>query len=93
MERGHENVSHTTDTTVDCFQLLSNSLATGTTMVSIIFSLLGSKMFSLDELQSWLIQMLETPSRKKKQVSKQSNQEVNQVPTNISGRCGVHNNS
>ena len=37
--------------------------------------------------------MLETPSRKKKQVSKQSNQEVNQVQTNISGRSGFHNNS
>ena len=34
-----ENVSHTADITDDCSQLLSNSLATRTIMVSAIFTL------------------------------------------------------
>ena len=36
MNRSQENLSHTADLTDDCSQLLSNSLATGTIMVSVI---------------------------------------------------------
>ena len=40
MDTEQENVSHTADITDDCSQLLSNSLATRTIMVSAIFTLL-----------------------------------------------------
>ena len=35
MDTKQENVSHTADTTGECSQLLSNSLATGNSMVSV----------------------------------------------------------
>ena len=37
MDTKQENVSHTADTTGECSQLLSNSLATGNSMVSVVF--------------------------------------------------------
>ena len=79
MDTKQENVSHTADTTGECSQLLSNSLATGNSMVSVF-----SYFVIEHEVSFWLITNVFDANVKKGQVSKQFNKDSNQVLTSIS---------
>ena len=78
MDTKQEDVSHTADTTGECSQFLSNSLATGKSMVSFFLLCYRAKSFILINNQCF------NANVKKRQVSKQFNKAVNQVLTNIS---------
>ena len=70
MDTKQENVSHTADTTGECSQLLSNSLATGKSMVSVF-----SYFVIEQEVSFWLITTVFNANVKKGQVSKQFNKD------------------
>ena len=70
MDTKQENVSQTADTTGECSQLLSNSLATGKSMVSVF-----SYFVIEQEVSFWLITNVFNANVKKGKVSKQFNKD------------------
>ena len=74
MDTKQENVSHTADTIGECSQLLSNSLATGNSMVSVFVLLFyrATCSFWINN-EFFLMQMLTLPSREKTRSFKQFN--------------------
>ena len=74
-----ENVSHTADTTGECSQLLSNSLATGKSMVSVF-----SYFVIEQEVSFWLITNVLMQMLRKDKFQNSSIKTVNQVLTSIS---------